>query len=141
MNEQVLSTEPVPLITFYPVTTMWKGHKVLGSSSVWHPPLCMIFLNFILPPLPTVQYLNTFPALLLTPWVVYFDNVDIVERLRNLKSTLSLSSKLQGKLCVITDVEVLSDYKILHPCERLLLYFEEIRLKEGEKILSYKCSF
>lgn len=119
---------------------MWKGHKVLSFSSVCHPPLCMIFLHFILPPLPTVQYFS-FPTLLLTPCVVYFDNVYMVERLWKLKSALNLSSKLQGKLCIITDVEILFDYKILHPCERLLLYCEEIELKEGDKILSDRWVF
>lgn len=80
-----------------------------------------------------VPYLS-FPAPLLTPCVVYFDGY-VVKR-RYLKSNLSLSSKLQGNLCVKTNVGLLFDYKIPHLCERLLLYFEGLRLKEGTKHLS-----
>lgn len=75
-------------------------------------------------PHPSHLLLLKLPALLETPCVVCFGNVDMVHRPWYLTSNLSLSSRLQGKSCVMTDAEVLFDYKIPHLFEGLSLYFE-----------------
>lgn len=115
---------------FIQITIMWERVWRLEVPQCIALTFCMISLN-LYSHIPTLHYLS-FPALLFTPCVIYFDNVYISRKTKVFKSNLTLSSQLQVELSVMTNVEGLSDYKMPHLHERLLLYFEGFRLKEGD---------